>query len=208
MKIALQQTIWFSPKASRRLRSLKQIFKELRSVHEDYVDGERNNGDCPYWYGERPHTGLLAAAVWRQGGTALEEYGTRKTKELKSKSGRCDLYIRTKNTAFECEAKRLWLNLGKKADVSCQKVADRLNWAIRDVKHLQRRKGLALCFATPVIRESKLADLETRLCEWIKLLKSSSGWDAMVWIRIAKGQKPLGRKFKHVGLLLAIREMR
>jgi hypothetical protein len=33
----------------------------------------RNDRDVPYWYGERPLTGLLATAAWRIGGVAIEE---------------------------------------------------------------------------------------------------------------------------------------
>ncbi len=150
----LEQQILFSRKASKRLKSLKPVFRELRLVHQRYMDAGMNR-DCPYWYSERPHTGLLAAAVWQKGGTALEEFEADKIRERKRRPGRCDLYIRINSTAFECEAKRLWLNLaGKKL---CQKVNDWLNWAVADVKKLQSRKGLALCFVTPVIHKSKVS---------------------------------------------------
>src|SRR6266478_8051718 len=137
MKIVLEQQINFSPKASRRLKYLRPVFKKLMLVHQDYIDGEQGL-DCPYWYSERPHVGFLAAAVWQSGGTALEEYGAEKIKERKSNRGRCDIYMRTKNkTAFECEAKRLWLNLGSKPEKSCKKVMKWLNWAGGDVKRLR-----------------------------------------------------------------------
>jgi len=95
VKKILKQKVWFSPKASKKLKSLNRIFKKLLSVHQDYIDGEDVEDDCPYWFGERPHVGLLAAAVWLSGNTALEEYGIPKTKVRKRKQGRCDLWIGT-----------------------------------------------------------------------------------------------------------------
>ena len=206
MRITLQQQIWFSSNATNRLKSLKPVFKKLLLVHQAYIDGEGNH-DCPYWYNERPHISLLAAAVWLSGGTALEEYGTKKTKERKH--GRCDLFIRTnKKTDFECEAKWLWLNLRGNVEVSCDKVNEWLKWAVEETNKLQGRKRLALCFVTPTIHKTKARVLDARLRKCIKLLKRSPEHDALVWIGIARGQKPFGKEFKHPGLLLAIKEVR
>lgn len=208
MKIVLEKRIWYSSlKTPNRLKSLKPVFKELLRVHQRYID--REHGDFPYWYKERAHTSLLAAAVWKYGGTALEEYGT--DKRSKSKHGRCDLGIRINDKAgWECEAKQFSPNLGtKSAKAFCQKVNDWLKKAEGDVRNLQSQEGLALCFVTPAIHKSKARALDARLRERINLLKKESKYDVLVWIGIGigKGQKPFGDEWKFPGLLLAIKEV-
>lgn len=137
----------------------------------------------------------------------MEEYGTNKIKERKRKRGRCDLFITANRIGFECEAKRLWLNLGAKVKASCRHVKDELNRAEEDIRELKSQKGLALCFVTPAIRKSKIHALDTRLCELINSLNTREH-DALVWIGIAKGQKPFGNEFKYPGLLLVVKEVR
>jgi hypothetical protein len=209
----LKQQIKFSLNASKELKSLLPIFKKLRSVHQAYIDGE-DGEDCPYWFSERPQVGLLAAAVWRSGGTALEEYGAhkRRAKDVEITRGRCDLWIRTREAGFECEAKQLWLNMGNlrtKTPELVEKVfehkKDGLKSAISDVKRLKRSKGLALCFVLPVIQTQKFHRLEPYLHKWVKLVKRESYWDAFIWIQ---QNPPLGRKTKHPGLLLIIKEVK
>jgi hypothetical protein len=212
MKSTLEQEIWFSPKASKQLKSLRPIFKKLKSVHQAYIDGE-DGTDCPYWFSERPQVGFLAAAIWQSGGTALEEYGTNKTKAIEpvTARGRCDLWIRTRKAGFECEAKQLWLNLGNLRTQTAELVQrvfvhkkDGLNSAIDDVARLKNKKGLALCFVTPVIRTKKFPVLEPYLHEWVKLVRNDPRWDALIWI---EQKPPLGRTTKHPGLLLIIKEV-
>jgi len=70
------------------------------------------------------------------------------------------------------------------------------------------RKGLALCFVTPVINQAKTREVDTRRREWIKMLNQAPEYDALVWIGITKGQRLFGDKFKHFGLLLAVKEVR
>ena len=205
MKVTLEKQIWFSPKASKRLISLRPVFNELRAVHEDYINNE-NGRDCPYWYSERPHTGLLASAVWRRGGTALEEYRTHKRKNRTSAYGRCDLYIG--NPKFECEAKRLWLNLLSVNEDSNRKVLHHLNWAADDVKKLNARRGLALCFVTPAIHRSRLQVVSKRICQWLKILRNSMLYDALIWIGFKENWNHPDGTYIHPGVLLAIKEVK
>jgi hypothetical protein len=207
VKITLEQQIWFSRKASTQLKSLKPVFKELLRVHQDYVNGER--GDCPYWYKERSHISLLAAATWRcPGGIALEEYGAEKYG--KGKHGRCDLGIRVSlKIGFECEAKQFSPNIGAESAARlCRAVDAWLNRAVNAVKQLKSREGLALCFVRPAIRKSKVHALDARLREWFNLLRKEPNHDVLVWIGIGKGQEPFGDEWKFPGLLLAIKEVR
>ena len=75
MKIEFE--VWFSRKASKELRSLRPVFEQLSKVHEDFTNAEPGP-DFSFWYSERPQIGLLSAAVWLRGKTALEEYAAPK----------------------------------------------------------------------------------------------------------------------------------
>lgn len=79
------------------------------------------NGDVPYWYNERANVGVLAAAAWRCGRIALEEFQHEKidvssneeTDETNQEKwmGRCDLWISNDRSEELIEAKFKWLNL-------------------------------------------------------------------------------------------------
>ncbi len=49
----------------------------------------------PFWYGERPLVGFLAASIWQSGGACIEEFSAYKTsKRRRTYPGRGDLYFR------------------------------------------------------------------------------------------------------------------
>jgi hypothetical protein len=199
-------SVWFSRKASKELKSLKPVFEELSRVHEHYTNAEPSN-DFSFWYTERSQIGLLAAAAYLCGGTAMEEYACKK--ENRKKRCRADLYIRRRNAAFECEAKHVTLNLGKtsaelvrSAEKHLDKAAEEAN-RLRDADH-----RLGLCFLTPWINESQ-PDPDGRCRQVIDGLNPANGrsnCDALVWIH---GRRPVPRNDKkrlYAGLLLAVKE--
>jgi hypothetical protein len=208
---SIEQQIWFSSKASPELKSLVPVFTKLLQVHHDYILGEATN-DNLYGYGERPHVSLLAAAVWLSGGTALEEYGTHKTKNLrdKPKPGRRDLWIRTKKAAFECEAKRLWLDLEKDAEKLKDKLAKNLCALVKEIGHPEKKNGLALCFAIPGLacKPDQCRTLDKRVYDLTESIKTGSDCDALIWIGFKKGKNPMGKSHLLPGLLLAIKEVK
>ena len=63
--------------------------------------------DAPYFYSERANIGVLAAAAWRAGWVALEEFGIRKHTKQK---GRADLWFWPIDQDKEeyIEAKQKW----------------------------------------------------------------------------------------------------
>jgi hypothetical protein len=130
----LKQSIWFSPAASKELSSLEPVFKKLRSLHERYIKSPLWIGDCAYWYGERPHIGLLGAAACLQGGIALEEHAAKKPRGR----GRADLYFSVDNVSFRCEAKRSDLSLRKSAEASAKKVSGILKKEYGDAEKCQK----------------------------------------------------------------------
>lgn len=131
MLVTLDHECWFSPKASKNLKSLETVFDNLKTVHEHYINC---NKDKLYWCGERSHVGLLSAAVWASGGTALEEYADRKLKGAERRKpgrpkpaeydqGRTDLWIEFRNNEIECEAKLVRINLGGAIRVSVRELS-------------------------------------------------------------------------------------
>jgi hypothetical protein len=162
-----------------------------------------------YWYGERPHVGLLAAAVWLSKGITLDEYGTNKNKRPHPKRGRCDLWIQKGKTDFECEAKHLWLRLGHvSVEKSLLKIETKTNNAVSDVI----KKGLALCFVTPAIHKENFSELKNSHRNLFQSLKertkdNASWFDALIWIGFPEAHKNLNDAFHYPGLLLVIKEV-
>jgi hypothetical protein len=202
-KAALEQSIWFSPTASKELSSLKPVFEKLRLLHDRYIQSPLWRGDCAYWYDERPHVGLLAAAVCLNGGIALGEYAAKKPKGR----GRADLYFSVDNVSFGCEAKRSYLSLKKSAEESAQKAFGILKKEYRDAKSREKtdcktNKILGLCFLIPR-STSALPDLS----ELMKALKNNSNCAALVWIGVSNDQESRRKKKTYYpGFFLAIRE--
>jgi len=201
--------IWISPKASPELKKFKPALRKLGDVHEDYMQADGWQ-DYSFWYGERTHIGFLAAAVWLTRGTALEEYGTKKSRG--KKHGRCDLFVRTKrgDPGFECESKRAWIDLAKRTETCLRELERTLDLAFDDVTRVYSGKGLGLCFAA--IENSKVLPeqvLQKRLDALISEIERKRMCDALVWIPKPSIRSMTVRKFKRqVGLLLTIREKR
>jgi len=73
---------------------MRRLGQSFAQVHREYVsycaDNDGTANDFGWLYNERPHTGFLAAAAWRQKGwIAIEEHRTKK----KGGNGRADLFI-------------------------------------------------------------------------------------------------------------------
>ena len=147
----LVSRLWFSPTASKKIRSLAPVLKALPVVHERYTSAEPGD-DISYWYGERSQVGFLEAAAYLAGNTAVEEYSIPKSKA----GGRGDLYIRTSYKAtFEFEAKaRRDVNL-RSPEKGAKAIGSGLRQAEQDARaHL--RDGhyrVGICFAGPWINE-------------------------------------------------------
>ncbi len=211
-EVKLDVEVSFSSNASDELKSLKPIFEELGTVHERYVKYEPED-DFSFWHLERPQAGLLAAAAWLSGNTALEEYGCDRPKRRGKPDhrGRRDLYIRTSKTAFECEAKYLAVDLAGKKNIeeSVRTVYERLNDASKDAEGLgDVEQRLGLCFAAPWISESGRGELDKRSRQLIRALKRPANgrpkYDALVWLH---SPEPFtGDKRIHAGLLLIVKE--
>ena len=120
--------------------------------------------DCPWWYNERASISTLAGAVWNAGGTALEEYSSKKRKGRRSAYGRCDLYFRIGRDEYVTEAKQCWLSAGRHAIYMERNVRSRLNDACEDAKRtaIDLRGGetiLGILFIVPCVPRKSEEDV-------------------------------------------------
>lgn len=143
--------------------------------------------DAPWWYGERASISILAGAIWRSGGIALEEYSVRKSnpdnasKKSKHYAGRNDLYFKIGKTDFILEAKQFWPNLRSK-DLATG-LNDALNKAKDDVHSMDAdgAKRLAAVFIAGRIPEKNMDEDEELEEKLIDAINSFSG-AARAWI--------------------------
>lgn len=104
---------YFGPKAAppAELDVWTEVIKHWWSKHQLYHQEAEEAG---WAYRERPNVGFLAAAVWKAGGVAIEEYEDHK-KDRDDKrflySGRGDLWVKLGKRGFKLEAKHTHINL-------------------------------------------------------------------------------------------------
>jgi hypothetical protein len=145
--------------ADPRLKSIKGIAQKWLHANEKFIKAEEGT-DTPWTYNERAMISILAGAAWLAGGTALEEYGTRKLSHRKAgricdKSGRIDLYITTpkrfrqKALGFACEAKFCEVNIYGRSQIDG--ITTSWNHAVKDAGKLAKDEGnhrLAISFVS------------------------------------------------------------
>ena len=86
------------------LRPVLEKTLDLFTVYRKRTNAA-NIEDAAHWYNERATLSVLAAAAWKQGGIALEEYSMRKHGGC---AGRADLWIKMPSEMFSFEAKQTW----------------------------------------------------------------------------------------------------
>lgn len=162
---------------------LESWTKLMRTLASEWA--RENNGaerDCPWWYLERTSVGFFSAAVWNQGGRAIEEYGTDKKsltmkrhKRLKRELGRGDLMFSVKAKSndrwFVAEAKQNHPPLKGKYKTLHDLITRRLRQARKDAA---RCRGfgcgrLGLLFLCPYVPHRPPERSE--ILEWIKSVK-------------------------------------
>ncbi|MCF7864356.1 MAG: hypothetical protein K9L89_06180 [Kiritimatiellales bacterium] len=120
-------------------------------MNQFFVRQWKDVPDVPWWYNERASVGLLAAALWKTGGYAFEEYSTKK----KGKVGRVDLEFGTGNEVFVAEAKQCWIrNMGKTDPTN--RIKQSFKAATEDVKRCNTMGmgKLAIVFGVPSMNEA------------------------------------------------------
>jgi hypothetical protein len=161
-----------------RFAELKPVLKKWCELNRVYLN--KAEPDCAWWYNERASISILAAAAWKCGYPALEEFSTekRKFKRDEHKPGRCDLKIHVGSKDFQFEAKQVWARLGnirEKDDI--QSIYKSMLGSLRRARHGAGRLGskdvrrLGISFVSPRIPNSQAADLDDRLDHLIDLLE-------------------------------------
>lgn len=129
---------------------LRNWIKHMNKYYE-----ERN--DPPYWHGEDANTSFLAAAAWKSGGVAIEQFYV-KRKKGKSQ-GHSDLRIsfnRQEDFDFVAEAKR-------EEDSQIEKIEGKirgdLDEAKKELEKLNKecrgKDSVSICFSFPRIKVLK-----------------------------------------------------
>lgn len=114
--------------------------------------------DLPYWYGERPLTGLLASAAWKlRAGHALEEFATIRGPVRRAGAGRIDAYIVLNKVWYQIEAKMAWPadSSAKATQRATSRVSHALSQAADQLNDVDKTYygnwGLAVCYVVPGI---------------------------------------------------------
>jgi len=122
---------------------------------DHYVKVSR--GDLPYWWNEAGNVSFFAAAAWKIGGVAIQEYCVDRGQERPSK-GRSDLRLHIPRLALECaiEAKVNWAT---NVETVLKDVRASISQASGQLKALRKDAcrapvGIALCFVCPLVRSS------------------------------------------------------
>jgi len=156
-KIRKARTTCFSKGIVLRHRSsLREFEPILKAWIRVLVSYSRRNPvkDLPWWYRERPQVGLLAAAAWRAGGGALEEWKTEKGTRLQRSYGRNDLWIFRGKRQWFIEAKHAWCDIlpNGVSQTSVKKMQSELNAAKSAARKLNQdcHQRVAALFVSPI----------------------------------------------------------
>jgi hypothetical protein len=178
-----------------RPKSIKPILKSwiklMRNLASEWAPEKHGTErDCPWWYLERTSIGFLSAAIWKQGGRAIEEYGTdKKSKSEKSKKGlgRGDLMFSVKAKSrelwFVAEAKQNHPPLRGKYKILNNLVARRLGQARRDATRCRSfgypRLGLLFLCPRMHTRPPNMREIRDWIGRLRKIARSNNA--AMAW---------------------------
>ncbi len=124
----------------------------IELLHNFSTLNDKEERDVPYWYGERPLTGLLAAAAWRlENGWSLEEFSTLRGQEEDATKGRADLWMGIGNESYTVEAKLTWPQGGVEAAI--HRIRNRLREARTQLRNIEAgyHEGvpLSVCYVVP-----------------------------------------------------------
>ena len=139
--------------------------------------------DCPWWCNERASVNTWAAAVWRAGGKALEEFYDEKIYRRANYQGRCDLYFEFHGHGFIAETKHVWLSAGRRSHSKDSVLKKAQVEACKDVQHIKERRGtrLGIVFAVPYFPKSDSAHATGLLKKW-QLQVLEAQWDGLAWV--------------------------
>lgn len=196
-------------------KTLKPLLSSWKKVTEDYAKRVPGEGDCTYWYRERPHVGFLAVAAWRTvggKGVALEEWGAIKGSHRKPSKGRNDLWIALDGEEFFIEAKHCWCDAYK----SKKAFSDQLLKCIEAAKSSAHRiviprgnksaRKLAAVFVSAMWKAPRSPEHSSRaeaLKLWENICRNETGTDLVEVVSDA----PSDDKSECIGIALLLFEV-
>ena len=159
--------------ANKKFSALRPILIQwIHNIH-NYCNQYHNKEkpaekDAPYWYNERATLSTLAAAVWKLGGIALEEYKAKKMTKREEWKGRVDLWFQLKRKMYVIEAKQHWCLIDKQKlnrGLVKDRVQRRLTSAISNVIETPVDEGtpIGIVFVVPKMRERRISLLRNFL---------------------------------------------
>lgn len=133
---------------SKKWKGLLQNWIKLMDEYRVTAD------DLPYWHGENANTGFLAAAAWKSGGVAIEQFYTERNNG-KSR-GHSDLRICfNKQKDFLIEAKR---DETSKIEIIERNIRKQLDEAKKNLKALDNKRKVqhlvSVCFSFPRMQKN------------------------------------------------------
>lgn len=205
----------YAPSSFKNLLPLLDAWHKL--MRRLAVEWEEDK-DCPWWYLERTAVGFFSAAVWSQGGEAIEEYGTDKksrTDKKKTCNGRGDVMFsishKSRKQWFVAEAKQSHPRIRGRAGTLKASIRKKLKEARQDAVRCKSYgcSRLGLVFLCPYTTGHPPDAAEIR--SWIRNLKAVSNKDktAIAWAfpNVARNLSYVNGKGKefYPGVALVIR---
>ena len=196
-----------------KLRILSRVLEQWVKINIRCARAWEADKHVPWWYGERALLGMLAAAVWLEGGIAFEEFSTRKRVGVKEAgpriyAGRQDLLIHVRGEVFIAEAKSCWSDATSSETNLAVWIDKRLDAACADIQKTPSsgKKRLGLLFVTPYIRRSQSASAAKRIKSWLESARKVN-YSCCAWV--FPGRSRFVGKPRNIcpGIALFIREV-
>ena len=129
-------------------KDIQRVLKEWRGAVKVWCD-KLGGDDIPWWYNERSSVSILAVAIWKAGGVALEEYAADKGKKKKHWKGRGDLFIKLNGQKYILEAKQKWVSLSARAQITKERLKSTVKAAKKAVLETKKLR----LFTYPACRQ-------------------------------------------------------
>lgn len=143
--------------------------------------------DAPWWYNERASVSLFAGAIWKKGGSVMEEFVVPREgrgepdDRTRNEYGRCDISFEVGTLKIIAEAKQVWPSL---TGSECKRaaIANGIEQAKDEVKGRPVSNGYeryAMVFASPYVTSN--TDTKTEVNNFIEAILKIEDAHAVAW---------------------------